>query len=107
MNETNVKRNIELINKQINGRIQEIMEIQETLGEWVHVQGKQLCHNHNCFLYRMGSSHKGKNLFPLEQIHSKILPLEQIHQLKSRSHFGKTTSSRARLFKTTCNDVIS
>ena len=33
-----------------------------------------------CLLYKLGSSHKGKNL----------LPVEQIHSFKSRLHFGKT-----------------
>ena len=38
---------------------------------------------HCCLPYRLGSSHKGKNL----------LPSEQIHFFKSRPHFDKTLSS--------------
>ena len=49
------------------------------LCDWVHFQGKQLSHFYCCFPFKLGSSHKEKNL----------LPLEQIHSFKSRPHFRK------------------
>ena len=36
----------------------------------MHFQGKQLCHSYCCLPYKLGSSRKGKNLFPSEQIYS-------------------------------------
>ena len=53
-------------------------------GVWVLFQGKQLCRFQFCLTYILGSSHKGENL----------LPSEQILSFKSRSHFRKTSSSR-------------
>ena len=58
-------------------------------GEWVHFQGKQLCHFHCCLLCKLGSSHTGKNL----------LLLEQILFCKRRLIFGKALFSRYAIRK--------
>ena len=53
-----------------------------SLGDWVHFQGKQLCHFDFCLPSQWGSTLQGKNL-----IH-----MDQILFFKSIPHFGQLLS---------------
>ena len=59
-------------------------------GEWVHFQGKQLCHFHCCLPFKLESSHKGKRICFHQ---SQLFPL-RIHPILEKLHSpGKQTGS--------------